>query len=155
MDIQKRSISWILACAIELFGSMSRHYVRSIWIYDSYHCLIGHLHLMHEYWQPGEMLPPVGRCSSPRGCDPTMSPGSLTAVLQTFQRSMDTQLANVCTKLDTINSRMDLLETRQKALEEETRFSTSSNTSVSPSVSGNRNRVTPAALQVRKPVFSI
>ena len=46
---------------------------------------------------------------------------------------------------------MDLLETRQKALEEETRFSTSSNTSVSPSVSGNWNRITPAALQVRKP----
>ena len=120
---------------------------RAIWKYEQTLCKVDMELLLsnrsspsHEYWQPGEILPPVGRCSSPRGCDPTMSPGSLTAVLQTFQRSMDTQLANVCTKLDTINSRMDLLETRQKALEEETRFSTSSNTSVSPSVSGNRNR---------------
>ena len=106
---------------------------------------------MTTSWQPGEVLPP----RLPRGCKPTTSPGSLTAVLQTFQQSMDTQLTNVCTKLDSINSRMDLLETQQKTLEEEIRFSTSSNTSISSSVSGNRKRATPAALQVCKPVFSI
>ena len=49
---------------------------------------------MTTSWQPGEVLPP----RLPQGCKPTTSPGSLTAVLQTFQQSMDTQLTNVCKK---------------------------------------------------------
>ena len=84
-----------------------------------------------------------------------MSP-SVADLLQVFQANMDEQLTNVCGKLDSIGSRMDLLETRQKTLEEEIRTTASaSSSSSSPATTCTlrdnmykRHHITPPVMQV-------
>ena len=61
---------------------------------------------------------------------------------------MNEQLSKVCSKLDDISGRIEGLETRQKSLEIKIKSFALSSMSKSPAVSGKRNRVTPAALQV-------
>ena len=63
---------------------------------------------------------------------------------------MDKQLGTVCEKLETMNSRMTVLEARQKHLEEEIQSSPScsSSNNSTPASGQQRKRLTPVALQV-------
>lgn len=61
---------------------------------------------------------------------------------------MSEQFTCVGNKLDSVNARMEEMETRQKTLEEAIGSSTVSPTT-SISGSGKRKRITPAVLQVR------
>jgi len=109
----------------------------------------------NDYWRPGETLPLTTRCSGDpvqagSGSHDQSQSQSLADMLQVFQSSMDKQLSSVCEKLETIDSRMVVLEVRQKNLEEEIRSSascsSSTNTTLGPS--RQRKRLTPLALQV-------
>ena len=103
-----------------------------------------------DFWGPGEALPisvepqvtPPAACSS--------QSQSVIDMLQVFQSSMDKQLSTMCEKLETIDSRMIVLETRQKNLEEEIRSGTSCSSSANstPASGRQRKRITPLALQV-------
>lgn len=64
---------------------------------------------------------------------------------------MDKQLSSVCKKLETIDSRMVVLEARQKNLEDDIRSSTSCSSSANstPATGRQRKRITPLALQVQ------
>lgn len=108
-----------------------------------------------EYWMPGEAIPiSVNRPGSPDS--PLRSQQSVIDVLQVFQSSMDKHLSVVCEKLETINSRMTVLETRQKTLEEEIQSSASCSSSnhSTPQNGRQRKRLTPVALQVFKFITS-
>ena len=107
---------------------------------------------IREYWGPGETLPrPDNTLHS--GTGPLdKEPGSVVDVLNVFQANLEKQIGLVCSKLESIDSRMDLLETRQKSLEEEIKanHSISSESTCSPGAStgSRRQRVTPTAMQV-------
>ena len=101
---------------------------------------------------PGQTIPTHRRPPPPPvspDSDPFQSQQpSVIDMLQLFQSSVDKQLNTVCDKLETINSRMTVLETRQKSLEDEVRSSTSSSTNSTPQSGRRRKRLTPVALQV-------
>ena len=73
----------------------------------------------NDYWRPSETLVLPTRCSGDPVqaalgyCDQSQSQ-SLVDILQVFQSSMDEQLRSVCEKLETIDSRMFVLEVRQR-----------------------------------------
>ena len=94
-----------------------------------------------DYWQPGETLPIPARHPDPV---PEQSQ-ALVDMLRTFQSSMDRKFSSVCEKLETIDSRMVVLETRQKMRSSP---SCSSSTNSTPASGRQRKRVTPLALQV-------
>ena len=74
---------------------------------------------------------------------------SLNSILLSIKQTMESELNNVCTKIDGIHSRLDAIESKQRTLEEDMRASASSSTSVSPSCSSaKRTRSTPLDLQV-------
>ena len=102
-----------------------------------------------DYWQPGETLPIPARHPGPVPAVPEQSQ-ALVDMLQTFQSSMDRKFSSVCEKLETIDSRMVVLETRQKNFDEEMRSSPScsSSTNSTPASGRQRKLVTPLALQV-------
>ena len=73
-------------------------------------------------------------------------------LFHTFQNSLDSKLQTVCDKLSDIDSRITVIETRQKTLEEEVRQSVSSRSSAASPTSecdNRRKRVTPVVLQVK------
>lgn len=76
---------------------------------------------------------------------------SIVDMLRVFQSSMDKQLSSVCNKLEYIDTRMVLLESRQKTLEEEVRSSASCSSSANCSPVAplpKRKRAIPLTLQV-------
>lgn len=75
---------------------------------------------------------------------------SIVDMLRVFQSSMDKQLSSVCNKLESIDRRMDLLESRQKTLEEvRSSASCSSSANCSPVATlPKRKRAIPLTLQV-------
>lgn len=103
----------------------------------------------NEYWQPGETLPIPARHPDPVRVSGEQSQ-AIVETLHMFQSSMDRQFSSVSEKLETIDSRMVVLETRQKNLEEEMRSSPScsSSNNSTPLLGRQRKRVTPLALQV-------
>ena len=96
-----------------------------------------------DYWQPGETLPIPARHPDPVSAVPEQS----QALVNMLQSSMD---SSVCEKLETIDSRMVVLETRQKNFAEEMRSSPScsSSTNSTPASGRQRKRVTLLALKV-------
>lgn len=78
-----------------------------------------------DCWQPGQALPTfipespeALSTSTPHHQTVSRSDNTLADMLQCFQASMETQFIAVCGKLTNINERMDVLEVRQKLLEE-------------------------------------
>ena len=84
-----------------------------------------------DFWGPGETIP--ARQPEPQAtysavaC--TSESQSIVDMLQVFQSSMDKQLNSMCEKLDTIDSRMVVLEARQKNLEDDIRSTASCSSS--------------------------
>lgn len=112
----------------------------------------------HHQWQPGEcLLAGIGRETINSSNEPGLvhphhfNSLEITGAIQTLQDSVNTQFADVCSKLQAIDSRISLLETKHKTLEEEVKSSPSSQASISPALTGSgkrRRRVTPTGLQV-------
>lgn len=95
----------------------------------------------------------VGSTDSP---DVTRSHGSHNDgtnevdLFRTFRNSLDSKLRTVCDKLSDIDSRITIIETRQKSLEEEVHQSISSCSSTASPASEcdkRRKRVTPIVFQ--------
>ena len=105
----------------------------------------------NDCWMPGQVIPinrrpvPPPVPHSPDGSPFQSQQASVIDMLQLFQSSVDKQLSTVCEKLD---SRMTILETRQKGLEDEIRSSTSSSTNSTPQSGRQRKRLISVALQV-------
>ena len=85
--------------------------------------------------RPGMSLPSASESHLHHGVSPDDQ--SVVATLQFFQESMEKQFSSIVEKLDMMGGRMAALETRQKVLEDEVRSSSSSSTSVSPSLSAS------------------
>ena len=78
----------------------------------------------------------------------------ITGAIQSLQNSVNSQFANVCSKLQAIDGCIALLETKHKT---HVRSSPSSQASISPALTGSgkrRRRVTPSGLQVWYVCFS-
>ena len=80
---------------------------------------------------------------------PSSSSKEILDVLKGLETGFDNKFSTIVEKLDTVCDRLDILETRQKGLEEDIRAS-SSGASSSPRtpIPGKRMRRTPPALQV-------
>ena len=105
------------------------------------------MHCHNKYrdttWGPGDLLP-----TTADGHGNYTDLHSITTIFQTMQQSIGEQLSNVCSKMDDLSGKMEALEDRQKSFETDMMAQHTSNNSPSPAVSGKRQRVTPAALQV-------
>ena len=105
-----------------------------------------------SYWQPGQTIPVSDHEFHPEPASRIDQTDSVIAdVLQGFQVNIEKQLSLICGKLETIDDRMNQLESQQRSIQDEIRATVPQPANLKSADSlKTRTRVTPTSLQVRE-----